>query len=306
MEARDVEGFAQRAWRMVPHLRALAGHGLLPARTGGVRVDAADLLDPMEAAAALASNPVLKGFAALGIAAGLFGLFVVQRQGRATTEGPAPSLLGIFHLAIGIAGSVATQGLNHVVADATSVDGALPVFRASCEAWGWWRGLSSRRGSWHPARPGLPGRHQQDDGADGSPGLSVSLGLPRHRSGCSGRLAAEQPDSDIGHRVCHMGSLDGGVAGVAWPVRGAACLPARGCAWRVWPPPHPTKGTDRSPARRHFGGKTRGWFAGTAGRQGSHNGAGERRCVDGNCSVPVGRIAPFIRAVRERPLRAGS
>ena len=92
-------------------------------------------MDAEEAAAALASNPVLTDITALAIALALaltlFGLYVVQRQGRATDEGHALSLLGFFFVAIGIAGAAITQGLNHVVADATSVDAAVPVFQVS-------------------------------------------------------------------------------------------------------------------------------------------------------------------------------
>ena len=106
-------------------------------------IDRADPLDPVEAATALASNPVLTDITALGMALGmalaLFGLFVVQRQGRAADEGHSLSLLGFFFVAIGIAGAVVTQGLNHVVADATSVDAALPVFQVS-----WGMGLTAR------------------------------------------------------------------------------------------------------------------------------------------------------------------
>ena len=96
---------------------------------GGVLIDTADPLDRMEADTALASNAVLTDITALGMALALFGLFVVQRQGRATDDGHALSLLGFFFVAIGIAGSVVTQRLNHVVADATSVDAAFPYSR---------------------------------------------------------------------------------------------------------------------------------------------------------------------------------
>ena len=58
---------------------------------GRLLVDTADRLDPEEAAAALPSSPVLADITALAIALGLtlilFGLYVVQRQGRATDRG---------------------------------------------------------------------------------------------------------------------------------------------------------------------------------------------------------------------------
>ena len=102
---------------------------------GGLLVDTADRLDPEEAASALASNPVLTDITALAIALGLalalFGLHVVQRQGRATDGGHALTLLGFFFVAIGIAGAAITQGVNHVVADAASVDAAVPVFQVN-------------------------------------------------------------------------------------------------------------------------------------------------------------------------------
>ena len=109
---------------------------------GGLLIDTADPLDPVEAATALASNSVLTDITALGAALGtvlgLFGLFVVQRQGRSTDEGYALSLLGFFFVAIGITGSVIIQGLNHVVAHAKSVEAALPVYQVS-----WGMGLTT-------------------------------------------------------------------------------------------------------------------------------------------------------------------
>ena len=113
-------------------LLAVVGFLLEP---GGLLIDTADRLDPQEAAAALASNPVLTDITALGIALALalslFGFYVVQRQGRATDRGHALSLLGFFFVAIGISGAAITQGLNHVIADATSVDATVPVFQVS-------------------------------------------------------------------------------------------------------------------------------------------------------------------------------